>query len=486
MASSKNSISDVVRVGNITIDFQRTKHHEYFTTSQCEENIFQMSEFFRCMFEGKIVNRSESRKALHFLARSADPEIPENSAVQSNQEFLITLLEKFEMGELLNSRGKKFKYVVNIGIGGSHLGPKVVHEIFKTNFDQGIYGVFVSNIDPDDFHSKVSNLNPDDTFFVICTKTFTTKETLVNFELAKKWLEDHGRNWTSQCLAVTSNPELASELGFARDLILAIDENIGGRYSISSPMSVSLGLCFGSKFLKEFQTGFAFVDSYLKTNINSLNAIYRHALEIWLNCEQLESKLLAILPYFESGNDLPAMLQQLFMESLGKHVDTNGMPVGRAGVAIIGAAGTGAQHSFMQMLHQGTDLIAVDFILIKPLKDRYLEQREILFNNGLAQAEALWLGDASSISQFESAAANFKKVKPGKPSTVLVLDFLSPNSIGQLIAWYEHVVVALGALWDVNPFDQWGVELGKNIAKSLEQVDIQPSSRIQYLLNHLQ
>ena len=409
------------------------------------------------MFSGDAINTSEGRAVLHVALRGSTKDIQVDD--ESVSDFVKNALAKIK-AVTESVRGGKFADVVHIGIGGSDLGPQMVCEAL-TPLADGPRVHFVSNIDGAHITQTLKNLKPETTAFIIASKTFTTLETMANARAAKEW---SGK--TQNFIAVTANDAEARKFGISDDNILPLREWIGGRYSLWSaiglPIAISCGFENFEKLLAGAHAGDQhFLNAPLEKNLPVIMAL----LGVWYRNFRGASAH-AILPYAKNLHCLPVYIRQLDMESNGKHVDVNGKAVNYATAPVIfGEPGTNAQHAFFQFLHQGTDIVPCDFIAaVKPghaLKGHH----DKLLANALAQTKALMEGD-------QSAQEPFRKFEGNRPSSMILMDIIAPLTLGMLLSVYEHKTFVQGAIWNVNSFDQWGVELGKklalNIAEALE------------------
>jgi len=467
MIKDVNEHSKSVRIENFYINLSRFIDLTVTFDGSTLENYYEfIDKRFQSLHAGEKINVTENRSVNHYKTRENFISNTDIDAV-SNQDMrqFFNFMKDFENGEICNQNGEKFKHIINIGIGGSYLGPEMLFMALSDRYTKLVDGRFISNLDPLSFKSAVNGLDPTETLFIISSKSFTTPETLMNFTSAKKWLEDAGVLIENNIVAITANPKAASDMGIATDMILSFDENIGGRFAISSPISLIVGLSYGSEVFQEFLRGLNAVDFAVRNHEPAKRVLYHHALGYVSGKENLDIDTVAILPYSEALVRLPAYLQQLFMESLGKTVALSSNDPVQAGLVIFGEPGTSSQHSFMQFLHQGSKCIAAEFIAVKPERDDFFEARRLLSMNALAQSEALECG--RSLSDIDSAIdfREHRVIAGNKPNVFIILDNLNAFAIGELISWYENLVIALGFLWDINAFDQFGVELGKDIAK---------------------
>ncbi len=439
------------------------------------------------MFTGEAINHTEGRKVLHSLLRSetcsTEAVSAEYQQVQQVDERLAELVEQVRTGQRCGYLGERFTDVVNIGIGGSDLGPAMVTEAL-TPYQSALKVHFVSNVDPSHLVNTLAELNPVTTLFVVASKTFTTLETLSNATSARAWLQHAagvGEDISSHFVAVSSNVEKAQAFGISRDSIYPMWDWVGGRYSLWSAIGLPIALAVGWENFQALRRGAASMDQhFLQAPLDDNLPVILSLLEV-LSVNLLGMQSHAVLPYDQNLSQFPAFLQQLTMESNGKRVDREGSVLARASCPVVwGAAGTNGQHSFHQHLHQGTQSIPVDFLVPlqshNPLDDQHVH----LVTNAMAQAKALLFGKSTqqatkellqqgcSLEQAEELAAH--KVLPGnRPSLTIAFERTTPETLGALIALYEHKVFVSSVIWQLNAFDQWGVELGKQIGTSIYQ-----------------
>ncbi len=413
------------------------------------------------MFAGERINTSEDRPAWHVALRSSTPP-PE---VAETLERMRVLVERAHRSVLRGVNGRPIRAVVNLGIGGSDLGPRMAARALRA-FDLGrIRTRFVANADPADLDAALDGLDPETTGFIVTSKTFTTVETLDNARRARAWLAralgdppDLGAHF----IAVTANRDAAAAWGVAADRVFPMWDWVGGRYSVWSAVGLPIALAAGMPAFAELLAGARAMDEHFRTApLESNLPVILALLGVWYG-DFFGAQTHAVLPYAEDLRDLPAYLQQLEMESNGKRVDRDGAPVECATAPVVwGAAGTNGQHAFHQLLHQGTLLVPSDFIVpARPATGADPEAHRLLVANALAQSAALAFGR-------DDPAAPHRHHPGNQPSTTIVLPRLDPRSLGALLALYEHKVFTQGVVWGVNSFDQWGVELGKALAKGL-------------------
>lgn len=434
------------------------------------------------MFAGEIVNNTEQRPALHVALRSPERETSYEREVHATLDRMETFVQQVQSHTWKGYTGKPITDVVNIGIGGSDLGPAMVYQALSAEHVPGIKCHFVSNVDPLHLEQTLQNLAPENTLFVIASKTFTTMETSLNAQAARRWILHAGateKHLAQHFVAVSANVEKAAAFGINRDNIFPMWNWVGGRYSLWSAIGLSVALGVGMANFRSLLKGANAMDEHFRTAPLAQNMpVLMALLNLWyLNFWHAESQV--ILPYAQNLHLFPAFLQQLDMESLGKQVRKDGQLLDTCSGGIVwGSAGTNGQHSFHQLLHQGTHLIPADFIAIAESGSANVEQHEQLLANCFAQSQALMNGKSfaqakaelltQGLSEAEAAALARHKVIPGnRPSNTLLLTTLNPESLGALIALYEHKVYAQSVLLQMNAFDQWGVELGKILSTDL-------------------
>jgi glucose-6-phosphate isomerase len=432
------------------------------------------------MFSGDYINSSENRAVLHTALRD-----PRNNPLEIDGENISQLmqqtLKKIEKFTAFIHENKNITDVINIGIGGSDLGSRLACEAL-TACAHGPRIHFVSNVDPHAISSILQDLNPENTFFIVASKTFGTQEVLANARVAKKWiLRTLGHSeFRNHFAAVTMNKPAAVHFGLKSDHIFPMRNWIGGRYSVWSAIGLPIALSIGFKKFKEFLNGaYAmdrhFLETPLEKNIPAIAAL----LGIWYR-NFWDFPAHAILPYAQGLRNLPNFLQQLDMESNGKSVGRNGESLDYpTGPVIFGAAGTDSQHAFMQLLHQSAEIVPCDFILLKESDYEQGDQHLQLNTNALAQAQALMEGCIFPGEPHRNCPGN-------RPSSTIIMDRLDPYHLGMLLAFYEHKIFVQGIIWNINSFDQWGVELGKNIARHISEGSVQSfDSSTVALMDHL-
>lgn len=411
-----------------------------------------VSEKLADLFAGEKVNVTENRAALHAALRANPSSSAEAAWAAVEIERALTC------AQLIRSRSD-IKAVVNIGIGGSDLGPAMAARALRTVCD-GPTVKYVSNVDAADLDGALHGLQPRNTVFVVSSKTFTTSETMHNAARARAWMTDGGVSWKEHFYASTSQPEVAIQWGIKPDHCFEFKEWVGGRFSIASVIGLPLMCAIGPEAFREFLAGMHDMDHHVATTDVSQNLAVIHALVWFVNAVIHQYPSVAVIPYSHDLARLPAYLQQLVMESNGKSVRVDGEQLTTSSSPVVwGEPGTNGQHAFFQMLHQGTQIVPVEFIgTVAPLGTDAVAH-DILMSNLIAQSEALAAG-ARNENPHKNFAGN-------RPSTVIMLDQLTPRSLGVLLALYEHSTAVQGWLLGVNSFDQFGVELGKTIAGSV-------------------
>ena len=412
------------------------------------------------MFAGEHINTSEDRAVLHVALRSGLKVFPAGSdvmpLVREAKERMRAFSDAVRSQRLLGHSGKPMRTVINIGIGGSDLGPRMLARALGRQADAPQSLSFVANADPDDLARALAQAQPETTLFVVASKTFTTGETLANANLAKSWLTKALGSETAvekHFAAVTANTKAAAAFGIAPELCFPLWDWVGGRYSVWGTVGLPVAIAVGMDRFEELLAGARAMDEhFLSAPLEANMPVLLALLGIWY-ANFFGAKTHAVLPYAEALRELPAYLQQLEMESNGKGVDRDGQPVDYATVPVIwGSVGTNSQHAFHQLLHQGTHLVPCDFLVPAAGTGAAAE-------NALAQAAALMAG--------KDAAEPHRRFDGNRPSSTLMFKAIDPHTLGQLLALYEHKVFVQGIIWNINSFDQWGVELGKDIARTL-------------------
>ncbi|WP_428036329.1 glucose-6-phosphate isomerase [Amphritea sp.] len=424
------------------------------------------------MFSGDIINVTEKRPVLHTALRNRgeEPVVVNGEdvmpAIRASLKKLETFSNKVRSGEWKGFSSKRIRSIVNIGIGGSDLGPNMVCRALLNYKHPELSFHFISNVDGQHIKKVLTSLDPETTLFIVSTKTFSTQETLLNASTARRWFIDNtGQSDIGQhFVALSTNQAAAMEFGIRRENIFEFWAWVGGRYSLWSSIGLAIALSIGyDRFIELLEGAYEmdrhFVEAPLIKNMPVLMAL----IGIW-NINFLGAETQAIIPYDQALHQLPAFLQQLDMESNGKSVDMEGHPVDFAtGPIVWGQTGSNGQHAFFQLLHQGTRFVPIDFIASLEPDEKTAEHHFALLTNMLAQANAFMNGDQQEgILDYQTCPGN-------RPSNTLLLDRLTPHNLGALIALYEHKVFVQGAIWNINSFDQWGVQLGKRLATEISR-----------------
>ncbi|TAJ88646.1 glucose-6-phosphate isomerase [Reyranella sp.] len=433
------------------------------------------------MFRGDKINTSEQRAVLHVALRAprgasiihdGQNVVPEVHAVLDR---MATFAERVRSGAWQGHTGKRIRNVINIGIGGSDLGPVMAYEALKHYSERAMTFRFVSNVDGTDFAEAVQALDPAETLFIVSSKTFTTLETMTNAHTARDWLLSGLNNEPSATakhfVAVSTNAEKVAEFGIDTANMFGFWDWVGGRYSMDSAIGLSTMLAIGPDNFRAMLEGFHEVDEHFRTAPFERNLpVLMGLLAIWYN-NFFGAQTIAVLPYEQYLKRFPAYLQQLTMESNGKHVTLDGRPVNYdTGPVYWGEPGTNGQHSFYQLIHQGTRLIPCDFIAFARTLNPLGRHHDMLLANVFAQTEALAFGKTAKQVEAEGTPewlVPHRLFEGNRPSNTILLDELTPAALGKLVALYEHSVFTQGAIWQIDSFDQWGVELGKALAQRI-------------------
>ncbi|QOC91514.1 glucose-6-phosphate isomerase [Micromonospora craniellae] len=440
-----------------------------------------LTDRIAAMFAGAHINGTEDRAVLHTalrLPRDATLTVDGQDVVadvHAVRQRMAEFADQVRSGQWRGHTGERIRTVVNIGIGGSDLGPVMAYEALKAYRDAGISCRFVSNIDPTDIHDTTADLDPASTLFVIVSKTFSTQETLANAHQARRWLLaglDAGDEAVARhFVAVSTNAQRVADFGIDPANMFGFWDWVGGRYSLPSAVGLSVLLSIGPARFDEMLAGYHAMDEHFRTAPPARNApVLLGLLNIWY-ANFLGAQTHAVLPYSQYLHRFPAYLQQLTMESNGKSVRADGQPVSYdTGEIFWGEPGTNGQHAFYQLLHQGTRLVPADFIGFSKPNHEIGDMHDLFMSNFFAQTAALAFGRTAEQVAAEGTAVDLvpHKVMAGNhPTTSITAPSLTPATLGQLVALYEHIVLTEGAIWDINPFDQWGVELGKVMANQL-------------------
>jgi glucose-6-phosphate isomerase len=432
------------------------------------------------MFTGEKINITENRAVLHVALRAPKGEsikVDGEDVVPAVHEVLDKMAgfsEKIRSGEWKGHTGKRIKNVVNIGIGGSDLGPVMAYEALKHYSQRDLTFRFVSNVDGTDFAEAVQDLNADETLFLVASKTFTTLETMTNAHTARDWaLKSLGdeKAVAKHFVAISTNAKEVAKFGIDTANMFGFWDWVGGRYSMDSAIGLSTMIAIGPKNFREMLDGFHAMDVHFRTtpiekNLPALMGL----LSVWYT-EFFDAQTQAVLPYEQYLKRFPAYLQQLTMESNGKHVTLDGSTVDyQTGLIYWGEPGTNGQHSFYQLIHQGTRLIPCDFIGFYKSLNPLGRHHDMLMANVFAQAEALAFGKTAEQVKAEGTPdwlVPHRVFEGNRPSNTILADALTPAVLGKLVALYEHAVFTQGVVWDIDSFDQWGVELGKVLATKI-------------------
>lgn len=436
-----------------------------------------LSERRDAMFRGERINTSEDRPALHTALRAPVGTrievdgIDVVPAVHAVLDRMQQFCEQIRDGSWTGASVKPIRNIINIGIGGSDLGPVLGFEALRQYSRRDLVFRFVANVDGSDFCEAVRDLDPTETLFVVCSKSFTTAETLCNAQAARAWCLAGNRNASAiaqHFVAVSNNAEAVARFGIRRDHTFPIWDWVGGRYSLGSAIGLTTMLAIGPAHFRALLAGLHAMDRHFQTTgFGSNLPVLMGLLAIWNN-NFLGAHTVAVLPYAQSLRRLPAYLQQLAMESNGKCVSIDGVRLNYAtGPVYWGEPGSNGQHSFFQLIHQGSQLVACDFIGFCSALSSLPDQHDVLMANMFAQAEALAFGmsaDEARANGITNALVSHRSFAGNRPSTTILAERLDPYTLGALIALYEHSVFVQGVIWNINSFDQWGVELGKSLA----------------------
>jgi len=433
------------------------------------------------MFRGDKINITENRAVLHVALRAPKQEMIEVDGrdvvpeVHQVLDAMSVFARRVRSGEWKGFTGKRIKNILNIGIGGSDLGPVMAYEALRHYSDRSLTFRFISNVDGTDFAEAVHDLDPEETLFIISSKTFTTLETMTNAGSAREWLlaglGGDVKAVASHFVAVSTNAEKVSAFGIDTANMFGFWDWVGGRYSMDSAIGLSTMIAVGPENFQALLSGFHAMDEhFLTTPLEKNLPVLLGLLAVWY-IDFFGAQSIAVLPYDQYLKRFPAYLQQLTMESNGKSVRLDGSHVGYdTGAIYWGEPGTNGQHSFYQLIHQGTRLIPCDFIAFAKSLNPLGRHQDILMSNVFAQAQALAFGKTADQVRAEGTPewlVPHRVFEGNRPSNTILADKLDPASLGSLIALYEHAVFTQGVIWGINSFDQWGVELGKQLAQSI-------------------
>ncbi|QNP69165.1 glucose-6-phosphate isomerase [Streptomyces roseirectus] len=477
----------VVRVGDLRIDY--SKHLVTDETLRLLRELALVTDVFGlrdAMFRGEKINITERRAVLHTALRAPRDAVIEVDgenvvpAVHGVLDKMAAFSEQVRSGEWVGHTGKRIRNVVNIGIGGSDLGPAMAYEALRAFTARELTFRFVSNVDGSDLHEAVRDLDPEETLFIVASKTFTTIETITNATSARSWLlrglDGDEKAVAKHFVALSTNAEKVADFGIDTANMFEFWDWVGGRYSYDSAIGLSLMIAIGPDAFREMLAGFHLVDEHFRTAPAEANApLVLGLLGVWYG-NVLGAQSHAVLPYSHYLSKFTAYLQQLDMESNGKSVDREGRSVSwQTGPVVWGTPGTNGQHAYYQLIHQGTKLIPADLLgFARPvgeLSDELKAQHDLLMANLFAQGQALAFGKTAEEVRAEGVPEEqvaHRTFKGDHPTTTILAGELNPSVLGQLIALYEHKVFVQGAIWNIDSFDQWGVELGKVLAKRVE------------------
>ena len=480
-ADATRGTSMTVEVGDLYIDY--SKHRVTTDTIRMLAALARQAgvESLRdAMFAGEHINISEDRAVLHVALRAPSDErlmadgVDVVPAVREVLDRMAAFSERVRAGKWTGHTGKAIRAVVNIGIGGSDLGPKMAYEALRDFAQPGLTAHFVSNADAADFLEATEGLDPETTLFVISSKTFTTIETMTNARTARDWIVNalgSDDAVAKHFVAVSTNADEVAKFGIDTANMFEFWDWVGGRYSYDSAIGLSLMVAIGPDHFRDMLAGFHTIDEHFRTAPIEANApMLLGLLAVWYR-NFLGAQSTAVLPYSQHFRLFPAYLQQLEMESNGKSVDREGRRLTwDSGPVLWGQPGTNGQHAYHQLLHQGTVLVPCDFIAFSEPNHDLGDHHDLLMANCFAQTEALAFGKtpdevrAEGVPEFQVAHRTFEG---NRPTTTILAPRLTPSVLGQLVALYEHRVFTEGAVWNINSFDQWGVELGKKLALAI-------------------
>ncbi len=481
-ADPKRAQQMTVEAIGLTLDYSKNR-----ITGETIKLLLQLAEEsgvqsrIEAMFRGEKINETEKRAVLHVALRA-----PKGTSILVDGENVVPQVhlvldkmrafsDRVRSGEWKGHTGKRIRNVINIGIGGSDLGPVMAYEALKHYSDRAMTFRFVSNIDGTDFAEAVRDLDPSETLFIVSSKTFTTLETMTNAHTARAWLlaalGGDEKSIAKHFVAVSTNAAEVEKFGIDTNNMFIFWDWVGGRYSMDSAIGLSTMLAIGPDNFQGMLDGFHAMDEHFRTTPFERNLpVLMGLLSIWYN-DFFGAETVAVLPYEQYLKRFPAYLQQLTMESNGKHVTLDGKKVNYSTSPIYwGEPGTNGQHSFYQLIHQGTRLIPCDFIAFSRALNPLGRHHDILLANVFAQAEALAFGKTSKEVEAEHTPdwlVPHRVFEGNRPSNTILAEQLTPQALGKLVALYEHNVFTQGAIWHINSFDQWGVELGKVLAQRI-------------------
>ncbi|VAW93296.1 Glucose-6-phosphate isomerase [hydrothermal vent metagenome] len=478
-----------VKFNDILLDFSKNRITQETVDLLAElARESELEKWIEKMFSGKSINHTEKRAALHTALRNRKDRAIKVDG-QDVMPAIYQALDKMQFisdtvrnGEWQGFSGRNIIDVVNLGVGGSDLGPVMVTEALHPYGKSGLRVHFVSNVDPSHICDTLRNLNPETTLFIVSSKSFTTQDTIANAKTARDWLLETARDDTAvqkHFIAVAANTEAAVEFGIAEENILEMWDWVGGRYSLWSSIGISIAIYIGMDRFKALLEGAFEMDEHFRTAPFEKNIpVIMAMLGIWYN-NFFDADTYAVLPYDQHLHRFPAFLQQVDMESNGKSVTRSGKPTDYStGPILWGELGITGQHAFYQSLHQGTKLVPTDFIVPIESLNPVGQHHTILLANFFAQTQALTRGrtEEEAITELQAEGMSeedinrlspYKVFKGNKPSNTILFRALTPRTLGSLIAMYEHKIFVQGVIWEINSFDQWGVELGKQLADTI-------------------
>jgi glucose-6-phosphate isomerase len=467
-----------LEAAGLVVDF--SKHRVTETTVRLLVDLAEacgLGDRFEAMFRGDPVNTSEGRPALHVALRMPRDRslvvggVDVVAEVHRVLDRMAAFSDRIRSGGWTGHSGRPIRNVVNIGIGGSDLGPRMAATALHDVSRRDLRCRFVSNVDPTDLAEALRDLDPAETLLIVSSKTFTTAETMANARAARAWIVGTLGDPAAvarHAVAITTNIEAAGEFGIEPEHTFGFWDWVGGRYSMDSAIGLSTMIAIGPARFRELLAGFHAMDEHVRTAPFDRNIpVIAGLLGVWYR-NFFGAQTAGVMPYARALERFPAYLQQLVMESNGKHVTHDGSPVAwETGAVVWGAPGTDAQHSFFQLLHQGTTLVPVDLIGFANNPDATDDRHDLLMASLFAQAEALAFGKSADELRAEGApeaTIPHRVCEGNRPSTTILAERLDPFTLGALVSLYEHEVFTQAAVWDIDPFDQWGVELGKRLA----------------------
>ena len=509
--SDPSRVKDLVfTASNLTVDFSRQRINKNVLQQLIDlANSRELSSAIQEMFSGQKINVTEKRSVLHVALRKPiqDKLVVDGVDVVGQVHSVLSrmkdLANRVRNGQWLGATGKPVKYIVNIGIGGSDLGPVMAFEALRPFAKTDLQFHFVSNVDGADLFETLKKIKIDETLFIVASKTFTTQETMLNANSAKQALitflgRSNNQDIEKHFVALSTNHAEVQKFGINSENTFGFWDWVGGRYSMESAIGLANMIAIGPDAFMELLAGFHELDEHFRSTEFSQNIpVLMGLIGLW-NRSLLNIESVAVLPYDQYLNRFPAYLQQLTMESNGKSVTRSGLPVAvETGALYWGEPGTNGQHSFYQFIHQGTSTVACDIIFPARSQADLAGHHDVLISNALSQAAVLAFGRSASELENRGVSPDLiaHKVMPGnRPTTLISFPELTPRVLGSLIALYEHMVFTQGVIWGINSFDQWGVELGKEMANSispflvndqdLSQFDLATQKSIEWYRSH--